>query len=250
MVLSEKHGYLFIEVPHTASTAISRELRRLYDGKDVLYKHANYSEFLHWSGRPRQRLFVFAAVRNPLDVAVTRFTKIKTQHGQHRNTGWMNERHLAQSRFVQDGDGEFHTWFTQYCQSVSNVWPLLLSKRFDFIMRFEDIAMDFEQVFGKLGIPLVRPLPVVNRSSRPRTFEEFYTPDIRGQAVRAFGPFMSRWGYEFPESWGQIHSDFRNRLAFRILNSVADLGGQIMPLSPEARTVKVVKSLMERISYR
>src|SRR5262245_27774439 len=80
MVISHKHRYLFVEIPNTGSTAISAELRRHYDGEPVLHKHATYGEFLRLASRDQRTYFVFGTVRNPLDLAVTEYFKLKTNH--------------------------------------------------------------------------------------------------------------------------------------------------------------------------
>ena len=41
MVISHKHRYVFVEIPHTGSHAISKELCEFYDGQIIHRKHAN-----------------------------------------------------------------------------------------------------------------------------------------------------------------------------------------------------------------
>ena len=50
MIISEKNKYLFLELPRTGSTAISKELRDHYDGKRILRKHSLYHEFKKIAG--------------------------------------------------------------------------------------------------------------------------------------------------------------------------------------------------------
>ena len=77
MIVSHEHRYVFIEVPHTASVAISTELRENYDGQRFLRKHATYRDFLRQATPEQRGYFAFAAVRNPLDVAVSRYYRFK-----------------------------------------------------------------------------------------------------------------------------------------------------------------------------
>ena len=46
MIISHRHRYLFVEVPHTGSHSIAEQLIRHYDGEPILRKHANVTQFL------------------------------------------------------------------------------------------------------------------------------------------------------------------------------------------------------------
>jgi hypothetical protein len=78
MIISHIHKYLFVELPRTGSTAISRELLQNYQGVKILRKHATYFDFLKRKAR-REKYFVFSGIRNPLDDAVSA-TSSKTDH--------------------------------------------------------------------------------------------------------------------------------------------------------------------------
>ena len=80
MIISHKHRYLFVELPHTASSAIRHELREYYDGVPILQKHSYYHQFLEIASEQEQRYFVFSTIRNPLDVTVTLYFKYKSNH--------------------------------------------------------------------------------------------------------------------------------------------------------------------------
>ncbi|MBA3404443.1 MAG: hypothetical protein H0U13_07160, partial [Gemmatimonadaceae bacterium] len=67
MIISDRHRYLFVELPRTGSTAIHRELCAMYDGEPILQKHATYGDFLKIATDDQRRYFVFSTVRNPLD---------------------------------------------------------------------------------------------------------------------------------------------------------------------------------------
>jgi hypothetical protein len=45
MIVSHQYKCLFMEIPLTASWAISQELCRYYGGASILHKHATYVEF-------------------------------------------------------------------------------------------------------------------------------------------------------------------------------------------------------------
>jgi hypothetical protein len=80
LIISHQHRYLFVELPRTGSTAIRHELRELYDGTPILHKHSTYDEFRRQASVAELQYFVFSTVRNPLDDAVSRYFKLKTDH--------------------------------------------------------------------------------------------------------------------------------------------------------------------------
>ena len=79
MIISHKNKYLFVELQHTASSAISRELRVNYGGEPILRKLARYHEFLKAASAEEKNYFVFSGIRNPLDVAVTIYIKVRNE---------------------------------------------------------------------------------------------------------------------------------------------------------------------------
>ena len=119
MIISHKYKYVFLEIPHTGSTAISRELRASYDGVSILRKHAFYPEFLSVASPEEKEYLVLAGIRNPLDEAVTVYHKYKTNHdglytdkaNLRENGGWLTPDNLARFRFIQDNDADFETYF-------------------------------------------------------------------------------------------------------------------------------------------
>ena len=70
MIISHKNKYLFVELPHTATTAIIKEFREKYDGKRILRKHAFFHDFQKIANDD-EKYFVFSCVRNPMDEVVS-----------------------------------------------------------------------------------------------------------------------------------------------------------------------------------
>jgi len=75
----------------------------MYEGQPILYKHATYPEFLRVATDDEKTYFAFSTIRNPLDQAVSRFFKLKTDHkGQFsdpqriRAKRWINRATVIQ----------------------------------------------------------------------------------------------------------------------------------------------------------
>lgn len=233
MIISHRHRYLFVELPRTGSTAVRHELRDLYDGETILTKHATYEEFSRVATADELRYFVFSGIRNPLDDVVSQYFKLKTDHrGRYsdirratrhkRFLRWLGDRPMFE--FIQKKDSDFRTFFLRYYVLPYDTWASVSHRRFDFVMRFEHLADDFEQALHGIGIEPKRRLPIVNSTGEKRAaFTEYYEPDMFPRVRRVVGPYMERWGYEFPSDWQVGRVTTLDRAAYRTFSFFACL---------------------------
>ena len=211
MIISHRHRYLFIELPRTGSTAIRRELRANYDGAPILHKHATYEEFLKQATDDEKTYFVFSGIRNPMDAAVSLYFKLKTDHNQRMSDPTRRPKHKpilnrilhrVKFGFLRRTDADFATYFMRYYVLPHDTFASLSHHRLDYVIRFESLADGFAEALHRIGIEPVRPLPAANATStRSREWTQYYPPRTWKRARRVFGPYMARWGYEFPPEW-------------------------------------------------
>jgi hypothetical protein len=230
MIISHRHRYVFVELPRTGSSAVRRELRELYDGVPILHKHSTYDEFRRQASADERQYFVFSAIRNPLDDAVSRYFKIKTDQRQ-RFSDVSRQRHqrplntmldARMFRYVARTGADFSDFFLHFYRLPFDTWASLDHRRFDHVMRFEHLADDFAAVLRRIGIEPVRPLPSRNATGeRERSFASYYTPPARRRARRVFGPYMRRWGYEFPADWELPAPSTLHELSYLAFSRVA-----------------------------
>ena len=228
MIISHKHKYLFVALPQTGSTAISRELKENYAGERILFKHATYEDFLKIATPEEKEYFVFSCVRNPLDYAVSQYFKYVTDH-KHKYTdpnrlkrlrGIVAQLYRQRFDFVRQHQPTFASYFERYYRTPYSNWSMLSHKNFDFIIRFERLQDDFAEALRRVGIEPVRPLPHTNPTGKKnRDFLSYYTPDVRDRAKWVFGPYMQKWGYEFPPDWGKTQISSWNQFQFDFLNA-------------------------------
>ncbi len=224
MIISHKHKYLFVELPHTGSTAIRRELRQQYDGIPILFKHATYYDFQRIASQKEKEYFVFSGIRNPLDEAVSLYFKYKTDHEARFSESRKIEKNrlvrslaLKKFNFIKDHNADFPTYFMKHYWRPYNSWSSLSHKDFDFVIRFENLSQDFAQALQLIGLEPKRPLPVVNRTgARKENYLSYYSPEIQSRASRVFGPYMQQWGYEFPPQWNHQPVPWWNQLEFSL----------------------------------
>jgi hypothetical protein len=225
MIISDKYKYVFVQLPRTGSTAIGRELCKLYDGKQVLYKHCTYYEFLKVASEERKDYFVFSCIRNPLDDAVSRFFKLKTNYRERytdpekverRRKNFVERIEDRLFHYIQENDVDFETFFLKVYRIPYNDWSSLDHDELDFVIRFENLGKDFAEVLQLIGIEQVRTLPVRNKTPKRKTdYLTHYTPATVERAKRVFGPYMKQWGYEIPNEWGDDTVPWWNQAEFR-----------------------------------
>lgn len=255
MVISHEYKYVFIEVPQTASTAITAELRQHYGGERTLHKHANYSQCCRAWPEVRGNYFTFAAVRNPLDQVVSYYTKLKTNHrGNYtdptrfqRNGGWVPELQLEHYEFIQKNDADFASFFREFYSRVFHEWVLLGHGQFDFVMRFENIREDFATVLRTLGLCPVRPLPVVNPTEEKKHFLNYYPPEIRALVARYMGPFLKKWGYGLPSEWGDVPIPWSTGVRFSTVEALANSAARHFTLNPRGGHLQLVRRALRRL---
>lgn len=232
MIISDTHGYVFVELPRTGSTAVSQELREQYDGRAMLRKHATYEEFLRHASPTQQGYYAFSGIRHPMDSVVSRYFKLKSDHhgrfsrdDDEAEPGRLNRvLDKRMFRFIRDRDADFATFFLRFYHLPYDTWASLSHERMDGLLRFERLGADFERVLGEIGIAPVRPLPVVNATSRDDDdFSVHFTPETRQRARRIFGPYMERWGYEFPAAWNLDAPSSIQIAAYRSFSWLAQL---------------------------
>lgn len=225
MVISHKHRYLFIEVPGTASWAIRNELLECYGGEPIVHKHAAFSEFARGAKPEQREYFVFATVRNPLDSLVSRYLKYRYPRRELPERELLEElvidyADLRRQQDIVSNSRSFTDYLRKYHRRPLSEMIDLSRRRLDYVIRFETLQQGFSEVLSLLGIPQVRPLPVINRTrGKEEAFLRFYDDRAsRKLARRACAPFMRRWGYEFPADWEAGSSGLLAQLQYHALD--------------------------------
>ena len=208
MVVSHKHKYVFIELPRTGSTAISKELQEHYDGHRILKKHSRYGEFLRQATEDEKKYYAFSGIRNPMDRTLSFYFKLKNDHKSRFSSMSSKKEHLKDIYFkrlynlVQDPNVSFQDYFLKRFTMPYDAWSRLDHHHMDGILRFENMADDFGSILRKIGIEPIRELPKGNATKGREDvgFESYFEP-VKDHAVKIFGPFMMQAGYAFPDSW-------------------------------------------------
>lgn len=223
MLISRKHGFLFVHIPKTGGSSIvtaltphvtnrwKRETNRIlqrfgYLGLAVQpYKaHCTASYIKSQLGEAQfESLYSFAFVRNPWDLQASIYSFLLK-----RTT---DEGHEFVKRL-----GSFEAYIRWRCLDTHNkqtasedfAWHMSVSKRqqsdyvygldgkqlVDFVGRFERLEEEFQKVCSQVGISVALPKTNV---SKTRPYQEYYNAETRELVRRAFADDIHRFNYQF-----------------------------------------------------
>ena len=224
MIISHKNRYVFVQLPHTGCSAVARELCEFYDGKPMLRKHSYYHQFLRSATKEEKEYFTFSAVRNPLDEYISVFYKLKSNHEKYddprnstKNGGFVTGGMRRRFHHVQR-TGDLVSYFLKYSRVPYDNWSRLAHKKFDYVMRFEELQKDFAEVLRRLGVEQVRPLPHFNPTEQPEEEDRYglFPEEVRKRVHWVFAPFMEDWGYDLPSSWQMSGCPASSRVVYEI----------------------------------
>ena len=67
---------------------------------------------------------------------------------------------------------------------------------------------------------------------------EYYTEEIKQEAISVFGPFLEKHNYPFPESWGDARVSKKSRLQFIVLGFLRRINQLYFKKKPRQLSLK------------
>ncbi|MBK9554267.1 MAG: hypothetical protein IPO47_00275 [Bacteroidetes bacterium] len=144
MVIDHRYKFIFVELPLTATSAISKEIREQYGCEPFLNKHATYDDFLRKASPAEKKYQAIGSVRNPLDQTVSMYFKYKNDLDQRFSSGrkrpgkWLRKslaknRDAVRYQFIIQNNADFETYFLKFLSghivigvsSITKKWPIL-----------------------------------------------------------------------------------------------------------------------------
>lgn len=211
MLLSLDKDFIFIHVPKTAGSSVTRllqpwcvepersQFRRLLSHlpvrEDPARAYLRQHDKAEWARRKLKgdfydRAFKFATVRNPYDFAVSYFHYVKKSRSKRRHAeaqGWDFAAFLAYlDRKRRFGGVDQMSWI------ADGSGTLIVDK----VMRFETLDRDFAEVLETIGLPPDLALPRINRTVRS-DYRGYYDEASMALVRRLFGRDIEQFGYTF-----------------------------------------------------
>jgi hypothetical protein len=231
-VLSRRRGYLFLMAPRTGCTAIGERVliphldgeyfppTNVLDGNGrpvVPQKHASLAELTRHGLLAEEEaasLFKFTTVRNPFDSMVTLYVTMRTRYKdlvddpssfvRPRSRMGKMIRVAEEYPFEEWLEHKFH--FSGPKGRIRRVLGIYPKPRHmyqayidgaDYVMRYERLQEDFNEVLRRLGASEPIVIPRHNVTEGKDHYRAFYTPRARRIVERAFAPDLERFDYAF-----------------------------------------------------
>ena len=226
MIISHKHKFLFIGLPFSASSAISKELYLNHQGNAFLRKHSLYHDFKKVATKEEMGYFIFSVLRNPMEIVITVYEKMKeNSKGNFTNTdlfiengGHITKKQRGEFNFIHTKKATFQQYFKRFFKKPYDNFANMTIDNCDYVIRHENMEKDYLTALKKVGIINARPLPIANQTAgKKKDILEYYTDDIKDQAIFVFGPFLDKYNYSFPEKWENANPSIQSIIQFRIL---------------------------------
>lgn len=204
-MLSTKYNFLFVHVPKTGGNSIQNILAPYSDDKIVCVKphqdglerfqvsstifktqkHSTLIEYRREYGDEMlDKLFKFCCVRNPWDRVVSHY------FSPHRGVvEWQKDNFL---KFVKSLEVRPLRLFLAKEKSTENDFEKSI-KNMSFIIRYESIQSDFDEVCKLLGLPQSN-LPHRNKSNREE-YKKYYDSESAEIVLHKFQDEINHFGY-------------------------------------------------------
>ena len=204
-MVSIKYNFLFVHIPKTAGNSIQSVLQKYSEDKITVnsfqdginrfglhtpkYNLSKHSRLIVYKRRLEKelyrKLFKFTVVRNPWDRMISYY------FSPHRgNTDWDRNKFI---KFVKESDSIKSFLSTGLFNNIGDR-PF---KNLDFILRFENLAKDFELLCEKLNIEK-SVIPHVN-SSKHEHYSYYYDEELMNLVASRFRQEIDYFGYTFAE---------------------------------------------------
>lgn len=231
MIISHKYKFLFIGLPFSASSAISKELHKEYGGQAYLKKHSLYHEFKKIASSEEKNYFVFAVLRNPLEIAVTIYEKMKSNTKGNfdnpelftENGGHITKKQREKFNYIKNHNATFQEYFLKFHTRPFDNFARITLNNCNYIIRYENISSDYQNALKYAGIENPQPLPVANKTAgKKKSLAKYYTEDIQNRALFVFGPFLKKYNYKIPKDWQKKRIPISSFLLFYVAGYIRE----------------------------
>lgn len=193
MIISEKFKYIFIGLPMTGSTAISRELIENYDGKSILYKHSNINN-LKKQNITIEDYYIFTIYRDPIDMCFSQYNKIISNHKGSFDLELVKSKTPKNFKLIKSVKNK-ELSFLEYIKHKYRYHPYdnnfsLNKNHCSLVIPFNDLSNGFDKFLKACKILKKRNLPIYNKTIKSHSDDKNKVELNLNLVSKVFGPFL------------------------------------------------------------
>ena len=196
MIINHKYKYIFVGIPFSASSAISKYLINHYEGEFIYSKHTNIPTLISESKIDIDKYFVFGVYRSPIEILKSRYNKLRN-NPQNRfsdkkflreNGGFMRKKTQNLSKTIRENNMSFMDYLYLKFKYIPYNNEFTLNAPFlNYIIDFNDLENGLEFVLCNLGFKNYVKLKQLNKTNKrkdidysvPNSFHsKFFAPFI------------------------------------------------------------------------
>jgi hypothetical protein len=179
MIISYKYKYIFVGIPYSASSAISKELIEKYEGEFILNKHSNIPYLLSNVKINIEDYTVVGVYRDPLDILFSRYNKLKNNPDSRYtdpsfaaiNGGYVTAKAITLSHKIRIDKISFPEYLKFTSKKKGVILPYnneftINKKYFNFILNFENLDHDFQNFLNKINVEKSGELNKLNKTKK------------------------------------------------------------------------------------
>lgn len=196
MVISHKHKYVFVGIPFSASSSITKELITNYQGESILNKHSNIQTLIKETNININDYIVFGVYRSPHKILISRYNKRRNNPDNRftdpkfliENGGHVSKKAQKMSKLIREGNLSF----AQFMNLSFHIVPYdneftMNAPFFNFIIDFDNLESDFIKVLNLIGLEPGKKLNKINITNKRDDFSYQLSDSFHS---KYFAPFL------------------------------------------------------------
>jgi hypothetical protein len=201
---------VFVGIPFSASSAITKELIENYEGEFILSKHTNIPTLINELEININKYFVFGVYRSPIEILKSRYNKLRNNPCNRfsdkkylrKNGGFVSEKAQRLSKLIREKNLTFIEYFEINFKILPYNNEFTLNAPFlNYIIDFNNLKIDFTNALKQIGLKNESFLNKLNKTEKRTDIDYKISDSILSKYISPFLVYNSKYipNYQVPK---------------------------------------------------